>query len=196
MKTKTTFDRAAVDTVATPALYAGKRSRVVGLLLALATLVAVCSGALANPNVASAHNTDALHRHGWSFGPSAECVYNSRYFSNVLDQINMNLPDVVTSPWGADGRNAKVYFTAELQYRWGGAWYNFNPRWYLPSWYYTLANPQGMAIQWWYENGTNRYAPNRVGFEVVSGYTYRIKVWYYWGVDGKWHSDVTSSCSF
>jgi hypothetical protein len=104
-------------------------------------------------------------------------------------------PDFVTAPVAAQ-YSQDVHLIAELQY-WNGR--DFVPLKdqrgnivYSP-WYFMRANVNGPVIQWWFEYGTNRYAPNRLSFDVVHGYYYRLKVWYHWQ-DGRWESDETNYC--
>jgi hypothetical protein len=182
---------------------AGRRSgkTIVRGVFALAALVAIFSVALANPNAASAHYTDSLHRHGWTYvsGSQVTQCFNNSWdpYGSESSQVVMYWPNLVTSPVriiNGIQYNQKVHLLAELQY------YDFDIRdWKraagepYSSWYYTSANNNGM-VGWWYEDGTNRYAPNRLSFPVVPGYYYRIKVWYHWDVDNVWHSDVTNYC--
>jgi hypothetical protein len=173
------------------------RIRLAGLpLVALAAAACI---ALASPGTASAHYVDAYHQHGWSYvaaGQITQCFDNS--WAGQPSSVAMYWPDVVTTPVG-DKLSQQVHLIAELQYfdfR-STAWTSVTDRYgnvvYSP-WYYMNANTRGPVVQWWFEYGTNRYAPNRLGFDVVHGYYYRIKVWYHWAIDNSWHSDETNYC--
>ena len=163
-------------------------------LAALGALVAAASLALGNPGTSVA--ADSYHQHLWRYvspGQIVQCMDNS--WAGVSSSISMYWPDFVTAPVDAQHRQ-EVHLIAELQYWNGSAFVSVRDQRgsivYTP-WYYMLANLNGPTVQWWFEYGTNRYAPNRLSLDVVHGYAYRLKVWYHWP-DGTWESDLTNWC--
>jgi len=178
--------------------------RVCHVLAGIAVVVAASSvAAMASPSPASASAIDSLHRHEWTIAAPVQCFDNGwDPYAPASLHIDLNWPDLVTSPTkliNGTWYSQPVYLMAELQY------YDFSinvRNWrtaqgqpYSP-WYYAFADNSGRRSLWYENTNPARFAPNRFSFPVNAGYVYRIKVWFYWGADGTWHSDTTDYCDF
>jgi hypothetical protein len=171
-------------------------------LLALAVVAAAaCTTSVASPDRAFAHYGDPLHQHGWNtalmFNPNPARCYDVALY-NGMGQFSVTVPDLMTTPGG----NQYVAYRAQLEYLVGSTWrdrYFDGSTWrYLPSssWNYALANSSGLAWAVWLELGTNRFGPRgTIGFNVLPGFTYRYRLYYYWYYDGHTDQDVTSTCA-
>jgi hypothetical protein len=171
------------------------RHHVTKLLVLAAALAAV----MLSPSPAAAHSTDSLHRHGWTYVSASQITqcWNSSwdpYGGSSSVSVAAFWPDLVTSPVrivNGVQYNYKVKLVSELQYWNGSAFVTAGGEPYKR--YYTWANNNGM-VGWWWEDGTDRYAPTKLSYDVVAGYYYRLRVWYQWTYDGTWHYDDTNWC--
>jgi hypothetical protein len=176
----------------------------------LALVASMATVGLATPGVAAADYA-SLHRHGWSSGllwrGTAYCTDRQDFYGTISSgSIGFEPPDIMTTPVRQGQTSEVVYFRAVLEW-WDGSkfvekYWNGSQYVYYKStgWYWGKANTTALMAfpNWlvWAEYPSNRYlGVGRIGWDVSSGFHYRVHLYYHWGVDGATADDVTNWCT-